>query len=76
MGVNMTWSNTFTPCCMFADDFIILGTTLNTIKHICAYIMDCLIGCGTGLDFKWEKNELVSNVLGSGGKAITIKGRE
>eukprot|EP00972_Heterocapsa_arctica_P064432 9508944-Heterocapsa_arctica.AAC.1 len=61
----MTWSNTFIPCCIVADDFIVLGTTLNMIKHICEYITDCLIGGGTGADFNWEKNELVSNVLGS-----------
>eukprot|EP00972_Heterocapsa_arctica_P014856 2188712-Heterocapsa_arctica.AAC.1 len=38
--------------------------------------MDCLIGGGTGLYLNWENNELVSNVLGSGGKAITTKEKE
>jgi len=75
-GIDMTFVGVYIPSTLFADDFIIIAVTLIMIKRICEYIMKCLIEGETGLDFNWEKCELITNVVGSVGMVIVIWGRE
>lgn len=76
MGIDMTSMGALLPCCIFADDFIILARTLLMMMKICEYIMSCLIDGGTGLDFNWEKSELITNVECEGEVHIEIRGRD
>ena len=46
------------------------------IKRICEYIMECLIEGETGLDFNWEKCELITDVIGNVGMVVEIWARE
>ena len=75
-GIDMTFAGVYIPSTLFADGFILTAVTLVMIKRKCEYIMKCLIGGETGLDFNWEKCELIANVIGSVGMVVEIWGRK
>ena len=75
-GIDMTFAGVCIPSTLFADDLIIIAVALVVIKRICEYTKKCSIEGETGLDFNWEKCELITDVIGGVGMVIEIRGRE